>query len=212
MDPNLNGLLKWSMNQQNTDANATGATPESAARGLTPEMLSSLFGGPSDADLMKAAMAALHSDDVDLENKMIAFENFEQMIEGIDNANNMEPLGLWTPLVQLLEHEEADMRRMSAWCIGTAVQNNEKAQDKLIVLNIFPKLVSMATSDPAPAARKKAVYAISSAVRNYQPSMDELVKNLPDGYPHGGKFDAGDMEAVDVIIDKLRAHPCEPST
>lgn len=80
------------------------------------------------------------------------------------------------------------------------------------MLNIFPKLVSMATSDPAPAARKKAVYAISSAVRNYQPSMDELVKNLPDGYPHGGKFDAGDMEAVDVIIDKLRAHPCEPST
>lgn len=94
-------------------------------------MLSSLFGGPSDADLMKAAMAALHSDDVNLENKMIAFDNFEQMIEGIDNANNMEPLGLWTPLVQLLEHEEADMRRMSAWCIGTAVQNNEKAQDKV---------------------------------------------------------------------------------
>ncbi|ODM20419.1 Hsp70 nucleotide exchange factor fes1 [Aspergillus cristatus] len=212
MDPNLNSLLKWSINQQNTDANATGVAPtESAARGLTPEMLSSLFGGPSDADLMKAAMAALHSDDVDLENKMIAFDNFEQMIEGIDNANNMEPLGLWTPLVQLLEHEEADMRRMSAWCIGTAVQNNEKAQDKLIVLNIFPKLVSMATSDPAPAARKKAVYAISSAVRNYQPSMDELVKHLPDGYPRGEKVDAGDMEAIDAIIDKLRAHPCELS-
>lgn len=69
----------------------------------------------------------------------------------------------------------------------------------------------MATSDPAPAARKKAVYAISSAVRNYQPAMDELVKHLPDGYPCGEKVDAGDMEAVDAIMDKLRSHPCESS-
>ena len=102
-----------------------------ASRGLTPEMISTLLGGPSDADLMKAAMEALRSDEVDLENKMIAFDNFEQLLENIDNANNMEPLGLWTPLVELLRHEEADMRRMAAWCVGTAVQNNEKAQDKV---------------------------------------------------------------------------------
>lgn len=89
------------------------------------------MGGPSDADLMKESMAALLSDEVDLENKIVAFDNFEQLVENIDNANNMEPLGLWTPLVGLLQHKEADMRRMAAWCIGTAVQNNEKGQDKV---------------------------------------------------------------------------------
>jgi hypothetical protein len=36
--------------------------------------------------------------------------------------------------VELLKHEEAEMRRMAAWCIGTAVQNNEKAQDKVCAL------------------------------------------------------------------------------
>lgn len=81
----------------------------------------------------------------------------------------------------------------------------------MVVLNVLPKLVAMATSDPAPASRKKAVYAISSAVRNYQPAMDELVKYLPDGYPRG-KVDAGDMEAADGIMDKLRSHPCEGSS
>lgn len=131
MDPKLNSLLKWSIqNQDNTTTNNNNVV-ESASRGLNPEVLSSLFGGPSDADLMKAAMSALYSPDVDLENKMVAFDNFEQLIESLDNANNMESLGLWTPLVQLLEHEEADMRRMAAWCVGTAVQNNEKSQDKV---------------------------------------------------------------------------------
>ncbi|CEO58373.1 Hsp70 nucleotide exchange factor fes1 [Penicillium brasilianum] len=212
MDPTMNKLLKWSVaNSEQKNADGTVTAPpsaEEASRTLTPDMINALMGGPSDADLMKAAMEVLHSDESDLENKMIAFDNFEQMIEGIDNANNLEPLGLWTPLVQLLKHEEADMRRMAAWCIGTAVQNNEKAQDRFVVLNGIPTLVSMATGDPNPAARKKSIYALSSAVRNYQPAMNELVKVLPEGYPTD-KTDAGDMEAIDAIMDKLRAHPVE---
>lgn len=222
----MNNLLKWGI--QNSAPNQEGdASQQTAPRGLDPETLSALFGGPSQAELMKAAMEVLHDDETDLENKLIAFDNFEQMIENIDNANNLQPLGLWTPLADLLKHEESEMRLMAAWCIGTAVQNNEKAQDKvctslrpllddteltaqLVVMNTFPTLVSMATSDPAPPARKKAVYAISSAVRNYQPAMNEVVKHLPDGYA-GDKVDAGDMDAVDSIMHKLRSHPVESS-
>lgn len=212
MDPQMNKLLKWSVQnsqQQNADGSLTAPpTAEELSRNLTPDMINSLMGGPSDADLMKAAMELLLSDEADLENKMIAFDNFEQLIESIDNANNLEPLGLWTPLVKLLQHEEADMRRMAAWCIGTAVQNNEKAQDKLIVLNAIPSLVTVATSDSNPATRKKSVYALSSAVRNYQPALNELIKSLPENYSKD-KVDAADMEAIDKIMDQLRAHPVE---
>lgn len=139
----MNNLLKWSIEnstasqpqqqsqqQNNNEPSSETATP-AANRGVNPEMLRALFGGPSEAELMKAAMEALHSEEVDLENKLIAFDNFEQLVESVDNANNMEPLGLWSPLVKLLEHEEAEMRRMAAWCVGTAVQNNEKAQDRV---------------------------------------------------------------------------------
>ncbi|PWY71552.1 Hsp70 nucleotide exchange factor fes1 [Aspergillus sclerotioniger CBS 115572] len=216
MDPNMNNLLKWSIKastageQPSEDNASTAAATDSSRNGLTPQMLSTLFGGPSDADLMKASMAALRSDEVDLENKLIAFDNFEQLIESIDNANNLEPLGLWSPLVELLQHEESEMRRMAAWCIGTAVQNNEKAQDKLVVFNALPTLVSLATKDTVPVVRKKAIYAISSAVRNYQPAMDEVTKSLPEGYSQD-KVDAADMDAVDALMDKLRAHPIESS-
>ncbi|CAG7929484.1 unnamed protein product [Penicillium olsonii] len=213
MDPEMNKLLKWSVtnSQASVGAEGEGSAPNAteAAKTMTPEMLSRLFGGPSDADLMRAAMEVVHDSETDLENKLIAFDNFEQLIEGIDNANNLEPLGLWTPLVQLLKHDETEIRRYAAWSIGTAVQNNPKAQDKLVLLNTIPDLVTLATTDANQATRKKAIYALSSAVRNYQPAMNELNKSLPEGYPT--ETDAGDMDAVDVIMDKLRATPIEAS-
>lgn len=172
MDPRLNSLLKWGIQNSSTEPNAENAentetthqqqqtqteeaqhitnndqgstapasTAESASRGINAEMLSSLFGGPSEADLMKGSMAALVDPEIPLDDKMIAFDNFEQLIESLDNANNMEPLGLWSPLAGLLDHDEPDMRRMAAWCVGTAVQNNEKSQDKVCP---FPCSISL---------------------------------------------------------------------
>lgn len=86
---------------------------------------------------MKGAMAAIKSSEVDLENKLIAFDNFEQMVENIDNANNIEALKLWDPLLKELENEEGELRAMAAWCIGTAVQNNEKAQEKVCLSSVY---------------------------------------------------------------------------
>lgn len=80
---------------------------------------------------------------------------------------------------------------------------------QLVVLNVIPTLVSLATTDPVQTVRRKAVYTLSSAVRNYQPAMDELVKHLPEGYPRDQKVDAGDMGAIDAIMEKLREHPVE---
>ena len=139
MDPGLNQLLKWSIENSEASRSDPTTTTDSkaerpdwpAGRSLNPDSLTSLMGGPSDADLMKESMAAIRSPDVSVKDKLVAFDNFEQLIESIDNANNMEALGLWMPLVGQLENEEADMRRMAAWCLGTAVQNNVKAQERV---------------------------------------------------------------------------------
>lgn len=82
---------------------------------------------------MKESMAAILSPEITLSNKLVAFDNFEQLIESLDNANNMEPLGLWTPLVDLLGNEEAELRKMAAWCVGTAVQNNVQSQERVCI-------------------------------------------------------------------------------
>ncbi|KAK4104967.1 Fes1-domain-containing protein [Parathielavia hyrcaniae] len=232
MDKNLNNLLKWSI--ENSVPSSTAAAPNGttgitthptdgatadpsstspapagpAGSQLNPEILQALFGGPSEAELMRAAMAVITDADASLETKLVAFDNFEQLIESLDNANNLESLSLWTPLLSLLSHEERELRRMAAWCVGTAVQNNARTQERLLAMGGVPTLVGLATSaDEHEAVRRKAIYALSSAVRNYQPAMDAAAEELKKGgheRGQGDKVDAADMDAVDGVIGWLR--------
>lgn len=144
MDKSMNNLLKWGIENSAAASNAAGTDAEAAAaaprKELDTEALQHfLANSPSDAELMKGCMEIIRSpgDEISLENKLIAFNNFEQLVESLDNSNNMEVLGLWTPLVETLDHEDSEMRMMAAWCIGTAVQNNEKSQDR-VCLPFFP--------------------------------------------------------------------------
>ena len=205
MDSGMNSLLKWGIENSETPNDPNSTTTSSVSpRGLDQEALKVLLGGPSDADLMRQAMTVIQNPESTLDAKLTAFDNFEQLIENLDNANNMEALALWTPLVELLKSDESDLRRMAAWCVGTAVQNNVKGQEKLLVLGGVPKLIDIAVKDPVPQVRKKAVYALSSAIRNYQPSTNEAVKFLPKEYGARDKLDASDMDAIDEIMAKLR--------
>jgi len=204
MDPGLNELLKWSVENSSTTTNDSSAAPPEN-RHLNPDALNSIFGGPSDADLMKASLIAVLSPDpeITIKDKLVAFDNFEQLIENLDNANNLGPLALWTPLLKCLESQEGEIRMMAAWCVGTAVQNNEKGQERLLAMGGIEPLVRLATGEQeSKLVRRKAVYALSSACRNYQPAMDVLTQELRKG--EGKKVDATDMDAVDVLIGELR--------
>ncbi|PKS10831.1 hypothetical protein jhhlp_002588 [Lomentospora prolificans] len=202
-DPRLNDLLKWSI--QNQDG--PDGTPAANRTPLDPKLLEALFGGPSEAELMKAAMDLITSTDpeVTLEAKLTAFDNFEQLIENLDNANNIANLELWTPLLGCLAHENAELRKMAAWCVGTAVQNNIKSQEKLLAMNGIPKLIDMALNDAEDTAvRRKAIYALSSATRNYQAAMDSCTAELEKrGHKHG-KIDSMNMDAVDTVMNSLK--------
>lgn len=205
----MNQLLKWGIeNSENPSNDPTSTTDPKAERPsgqpINTDALNSLFGGYSDADLMKESMAAIVSPNITLDNKVIAFDNFEQLIENIDNANNLEVLGLWTPLVRLLGSEEAELRRYAAWCLGTAVQNNVKAQSALRATGAIPTLTKLAIEDANEQVRRKVIYALSSEIRNHQEGLDDAVKALPKGMAPEGAIDAGDMAAVDRVIDQLR--------
>ncbi|KAK4175732.1 nucleotide exchange factor Fes1-domain-containing protein [Triangularia setosa] len=214
MDKNLTNLLKWgiehsAVSNPSADPSAPSPAPSSAApprSDLNPEILSALMGGPSDADLMKAAMEVLHDPDATLDNKLIAFDNFEQLIESLDNANNLENLSLWTPLLSLLSHEEAEIKKYAAWCVGTAVQNNIKSQERLLAMGGLPKLVELILrEEEEEGVRRKAVYALSSAVRNYQPALDVAHEELSKkGHGDGEKVDATDMDGVDRVMEGLK--------
>ncbi|KAI1391229.1 Fes1-domain-containing protein [Hypoxylon trugodes] len=225
-DKNLNELLKWSI-ENSTPSDPSAPGPQTT---LTAEALAAIMGAPSDAELMQASMANITSTDpeITLESKLTAFDNLEQLVESLDNANLLSKLGLWTPLLELLGHEEARLRLMAAWCVGTAVQNNAPSQERLVALGGVEKLVGMAlgerigmekragtenltteegvTADKeTKAVRRKAVYALSSAVRNYQPALDVAAKELRKrGEEVQEGIDATDMDAVDEVINGLK--------
>jgi len=209
----LNELLKWGIENSKSDGSNSTTQPQTSGRdpcaGLNAAALAELLGGPSDADRMRGAMTAIlaPTSQVDLENKLIAWDNLEQLIEQIDNANNMSSLGLWTPLIGQLDSDEPEMRRMSAWCISTSVQNNVKCQETLLGTGAIAKIVKVATEDGEQAVRKKAISALSSEVRNFQPGLDEVLRCIPESIWSGSRrLDAGDMEAVDGVIQALRDH------
>lgn len=156
---------------------------------------------------MKASIYAVLSTDpeVTVDDKVVAFDNFEQLIENLDNANNIEPLALWKPLLECLSHEEKEIRKMAAWCVGTAVQNNEKSQKCMLKEGGVPLLVKMCVDEKEEKdVRRKAVYALSSAVRNFQDGMDVATEELGKLGKSGEKIDATDMDACDVLIEGLR--------
>lgn len=211
-DTGFNGLLKWSI-ENSEEAREDGTAPplEAAARGLDQEALKRLMGGPSDADLMREAMTVIHHPEATLEDKLVAWDNFEQLIENLDNANNMSNLGLWEPLVQKFQDPEPQVRTMACWCAGTAVQNNIKSQVKLFAVGAIPALVDLAINDSDKTVRRKAVMALSSEVRNYQPGLDEALKHLPSQFKTSDAVSADDMDAVDPIIQALRDHAAKAS-
>ena len=108
------------------------------------------------------------------------------------------------PLIAQLGSAEAELRKMAAWCIGTAVQNNVTAQEKLLEMNGIPLLCRLAVEDGDEGVGRKCVYALSSGIRNYQQGMDELVKCLPKDIVGPDQVSASDMEVIDAIMGKLR--------
>lgn len=201
-DPAMNNLLKWGIqNSQSSQAPEGSAQPPSTQ--LNPEAIRALF-GKSDAQLMMESMEFIDNSENDLEERITAFDNFEQLIEGIDNANNMENLGLWTRLVKHLENPDAELRMYAAWCCGIAVQNNIRSQERVLILGAIPTLVTLATSEKDKSVRKKAILALSSTVRNFQPALDETVEKMPAEFKPSDKLDANDMASVDTLIQKLR--------
>ena len=75
---------------------------------------------------------------------------------------------------------------------------------QLVAVGAIPTLVNLAIHDPIQAVRKKAILALSSSIRNYQPGLDAALKYLPEEYQSDSPRDANNMDEVDVVVQKLR--------
>ncbi|AQZ10480.1 FES1 (YBR101C) [Zygosaccharomyces parabailii] len=158
-------LLHWSIanSQGDKEAKERIGQPD-------PKLLGQLFGmGPDEPTLMKEAMAVISNPEAKLEKRLVAFDNFEMLIENLDNANNIENLKLWEPLLQMLNVPETELRSCALSCVGTASQNNGQTQDNFLKYDGgLRKIISLAADSKEPTeVRTKALYALSNLIRNH---------------------------------------------
>lgn len=166
-------LLHWTIAQQSGDKAALEKIGEPDQKALNQ-----LFGGPDEATLMKESIKVVESTDVSLEDKEIALENFEMLIENLDNANNIGNLKLWNPLIDILAKEDTPVELKVLICgiIGTAVQNNPKSQEDFNEIEGLSELIKLAQDDKKFELQLKALFAISSFIRNFQPGYAKFEK------------------------------------
>lgn len=173
-------LLKWSLEAASNDGSKDTKQPD-------PELLNQLFGGKDEAQLMKESMQKVLDKSISKDDRMVAFDDLEMLVESLDNANNLEPLKLWQSLIGLLDHPDKDFQKMACWVIGTAVQNNPKSQKNCLdsrPLEALPKLLSLASGDNTNGkdveVAVKAIYALASEIGHNEEAYDVFL--LEDGW------------------------------
>lgn len=120
---------------------------------------------PSDADLMKIAIADLNNSSISLEDRQRALQELLILVEPIDNANDLDKLGGLVAVIQDLNNANEEIRTTSAWVLGKASQNNALVQNQILGYGALARLVKMGYATSAEEATK-ALYAISALVRD----------------------------------------------
>jgi len=127
--------------------------------------------------LMKEALEVALDEKQSDDTRIQALDDFEMLVENIDNANDLLKLKMWDPLHLLLTSPKSseDIKMQTLWVIGTAVQNNPSAQNAYLSLSPIPTILSFLTpSVESPQLRSKAVYALSGLCRHNAPAVRQL--------------------------------------
>jgi hsp70-interacting protein len=132
-DPNLNRALRWGI--QNSDASRDGssAPPQPLSTADMEALSAALFSGKFESEpaQMVTNLGIIENPQAEAEDKYTALDNFELLVSNLDNANTMENNEMWTRMIKQLDKEDPEIRRGAAACCGTAVQNNNRSQQRV---------------------------------------------------------------------------------
>ncbi|CCG83313.1 Hsp70 nucleotide exchange factor fes1 [Taphrina deformans PYCC 5710] len=158
--------LKELLNYSTSLSSSTPQTSTTPGRKLDAAMLDELM-GPDDAHLMLSSMTAIEATETSGEEREIAFENLEALVEQIDNAKNLQNLRLWQPVIAQLEKGDVTCRVGGCAVIATALQNNPVSQaDFLTYGEGLAGLLRLFERDESVQVRRKALFGITAALRN----------------------------------------------
>ncbi|KAF2288439.1 hypothetical protein GH714_007496 [Hevea brasiliensis] len=168
----LDGMLQWAIGHSDpeklkeTAQDVQRLSPsELKKRQMEIKELMEKMKMPSDSQLMQIALDDLNNSSLSLEDHHRALQELLILVEPIDNANDLTKLGGLHVLIRELNHPDSDIRRVSAWVLGKASQNNAFVQKQVLELGALTKLIKMVKSTSIEESIK-ALYAVSALIRN----------------------------------------------
>nr|KJB40552.1 hypothetical protein B456_007G068900 [Gossypium raimondii] len=168
----LEGMLQWAIGHSDPAKLKESAQDvqrlspsELRQRQLEIKELMEKLKMPSDAQLMQIALDDLSNSSLSLEDRHRALQELLILVEPIDNANDMCKLGGLGVIIRELDHPDSDVRKLSAWILGKASQNNPYVQKQVLELGALATLMKLVNSSSADEATK-AFYAVSALIRN----------------------------------------------
>ncbi|KAG8970214.1 hsp70 nucleotide exchange factor fes1 [Tulasnella sp. 419] len=161
----MNSLLQWAIANSDTSA-APSNPPDRKISDLDPAIIDHILGKP-DAVRMKEALDIAIDESQPESTRVAALDDFEMLIESLDNANDMEALKMWQPILSLVPSPSNAIRMNALWILGTAVQNNTKSQLALLEYEPFHTVLHALTDKKSDSpTRSKAIYVISGLLKH----------------------------------------------
>ncbi|EIW76574.1 Fes1-domain-containing protein [Coniophora puteana RWD-64-598 SS2] len=171
----MDSLLRWGIQNSTQQPESEGAAPVQR-RDLDPAIIDHILGKP-DAQLMREALACAVDTSRDEDARLTALEDFQMLVENIDNANDLKKMNMWQPIQDLLLSPESsdDIKTNTLWIIGIAIQNNPSAQSAYLALDPIPQLLPfLSPSTNSRQARSKAVFTLSSLLKHSAAAIQQF--------------------------------------
>ncbi|THH28769.1 hypothetical protein EUX98_g5422 [Antrodiella citrinella] len=172
----MDSLLRWGI-ENSVGPDGQQLPSVEPRKDLDPAIIDHILGKP-DAVLMKEALEVAVDEGQDEDGRVLALDDFEMLVESIDNANDLARLKMWEPLQALLTSPSSSdaIQRQVLWIVGTAVQNNPSAQAAYIALSPLSTLLSFLSPSVSSAkTRSKAVYALSGLLQHNATAVNQMV-------------------------------------
>ena len=126
------------------------------------------------------------------------------IVEGIDNASNMQRMNLWPEIFACISPSESvQVVRFALWIIGTCAQNNPETQKDLLEKhNIFSRLLELWQDSKYESSliQSKIMYCLSALLSNNSTGLEDFVSR--DG------FKVIDNFHYETVLSKMRFLLC----
>mgnify|MGYP001116198255 CR=1 FL=1 len=171
----MNPLLEWGLSQSDPAALTGAAAPAASAELLrdNKEFMDQLL--KSDVQRMKDMIAEATNTELEEEDRELALDELEMLVESIDNANDFATIKGIAPIMGLFNDASPVVQLNAAWVLGTCAQNNERFTKAFLEEKGLDELVGLMRRSTHSGVLGKVTYAISGCVRA---STDATTKAL----------------------------------